>query len=176
MIFTETDLPGLLLLEVEWAIDERGGFARTFDIGEWQARGLVASVAQCNLSRNDSRGTLRGMHYQAPPYEETKLVRCSTGSIYDVVIDLRRESPTFCRWFGTELSAENGRMLCVPAGFAHGFVTLADATEVVYQMSREYEAAAARGVRWDDPSFGIDWPIQPVVMSERDRSFRDFGA
>jgi dTDP-4-dehydrorhamnose 3,5-epimerase len=163
-----------VLVELEWVFDERGGFARTFDVGEWEARNMLSSVMQCSLSRNDSRGTLRGMHYQVSPYEETKLVRCSAGAIYDVAVDLRPDSQTFCEWFGTELSADNGRMLFVPEGFAHGFVTLTDSTDVVYQMSRAYEASAARGVRWDDPAFAIEWPLRPMVMSERDRSFPGF--
>ena len=174
MIFTDTGLPGLVLVELEHVVDERGSFARTFDAAEWEARGMSARVAQCNLSRNAAISTLRGLHYQAAPYEEAKLVRCSQGAVFDVAVDLRPESPTFRRWFGAQLSAENGRMLYVPEGFAHGFLTLTAVSEVLYQMSSPYESAAARGVRWDDPAFGIEWPAEPRVVSERDRAFPDF--
>lgn len=174
MIFTDTGLSGLVLIELELVSDERGGFARTFDAAEWTARGMSSEIAQCNLSRNVSRGTLRGMHYQVAPHEEAKLVRCSKGAIFDVAVDLRRDSQTFGRWFGEELSAENGRMLFVPEGFAHGFLTLADDSEVLYQMSTPYEAESARGVRWDDPAFAIEWPAEPRVLSERDRGYDDY--
>lgn len=174
MIFSDTGLPGLVLVELEPISDERGSFARSFDAGEWKARGMSSRVVQCNLSRNIARGTLRGMHYQAAPSAEAKLVRCSKGAIYDVAVDLRPESPTFCRWLGEELSADNCRMLFVPEGFAHGFLTLTEDSEVLYQMSEPYEASLARGVRWDDPAFAIEWPLQPLVVSERDRTFPDF--
>lgn len=176
MNFTDTGLQGLVLVELESIDDERGSFARTFDAAEWEARGMPSRIAQCNLSRNIGLHTLRGMHYQEPPYEEAKLVRCSQGAIFDVAVDLRHDSPTFKRWFGAELSAENGRMLFLPEGFAHGFLTLTAESEVVYQMSNLYEPTAARGVRWDDPAFAIEWPAEPVVMSERDRGFPDFGS
>jgi dTDP-4-dehydrorhamnose 3,5-epimerase len=174
VIFRDTGLAGLVLVEVETVVDERGSFARTFDAAAWEAREMPAHVEQCNVSRNAVRGTLRGLHYQAAPYHEAKLVRCAAGSIFDVAVDLRSDSPTFCRWFGQELSPENGRMLFIPEGFAHGFVTLTDAAEVVYQMSAAYEASAARGVRWNDPAFDIEWPIEPVVLSDRDRGYPDF--
>lgn len=131
-------------------------------------------VRQCSLSRNVSRGTLRGMHYQAPPHGECKLVRCSRGAIFDVAVDLRPESPTFRRWYGIELSDENDTMLYIPEGFAHGFLTLTDSSEVLYQISVAYAPDHARGVRWNDAAFAIAWPEQPRVLSERDRSFPDF--
>jgi dTDP-4-dehydrorhamnose 3,5-epimerase len=174
--FADTALPGLVVVELEPIEDERGSFARTFDVTEWEARGMSSRVAQCNLSRNAGLHTLRGLHFQAAPYEEAKLVRCSRGAVFDVAVDLRPDSPAFRRWFGTELSAENGRMLFVPEGFAHGFLTLTAESELVYQMSSLYEPTAARGVRWDDPAFAIEWPAEPVVMSERDRGFPDFGS
>jgi dTDP-4-dehydrorhamnose 3,5-epimerase len=174
MRFRETGLAGLVVVEVDPVADERGSFARTFDASEWEDRGMCAGVVQCSLSRNTYRRTLRGMHYQEAPHAETKLVRCSRGSIFDVAVDLRRDSATFRGWFGLELSEDNGRMLYIPEGFAHGFLTLADATEVHYQMSEFHVAAHARGVRWDDPAFRIEWPATPRVISERDRTFPDF--
>lgn len=176
MIFRETGFGGLVVIELELVGDERGSFARTFDAAEWAANGMSARVVQCNLSRNARRRTLRGLHYQADPYGEAKLVRCSRGAVYDVAVDLRRDSPTFRGWFGLELSEANDRMLYIPEGFAHGFLTLTDDTEVLYQMSSEYAPDAARGVRWDDPAFGIEWPEEPLVVSERDRAFPDFGS
>lgn len=173
MNFVETGLEGLLVVELDSVSDERGSFVRTFDASEWHAQGMDARVVQCNLSRNANRWTLRGMHYQEAPYAETKLVRCSRGAIFDVAVDLRRDSPTFRRWFGLELSEDNERMLHIPEGFAHGFLTLTDVSEVVYQMSEFYVPTHARGVRWDDPAFGIEWPAPPHVISERDRSFPD---
>jgi len=167
-------MAGLVVIDLERAADERGSFARSFDAAEWEARGMATCVAQCNLSWNAVRGTLRGMHFQAPPHEEAKLIRCSRGSIYDVAIDLRPSSRTFRAWHGEELSADNGRMLFVPEGFAHGFLTLSDDSEVVYQMSSSYEPSAARGVRWNDPAFGIKWPESPAMVSSRDQSFPDF--
>lgn len=174
VIFRETGLTGLMLVELEPISDERGSLARTFDSAEWEQRGLSAQVVECNLSRNPHRGTLRGMHYQEPPHSESKLVRCSRGAIFDVAVDIRPESPTFRRWFGIELSDENGRMLHVSEGFAHGFLTLTDASEVMYQMSARYNADFARGIRWDDPAIGMEWPASPSVISERDRGFPDF--
>jgi dTDP-4-dehydrorhamnose 3,5-epimerase len=174
MRFIETELAGLFVVETEEQGDERGSFVRTFDAAEWTAHGLRPPTLQGNLSRNTHRGTLRGMHYQEQPYSETKLVRCSRGAIFDVVIDLRPESPTFREWFGIELSETNAQMLHIPERFAHGFLTLADASEIVYQMSAPYAPAHARGVRWDDPLFAIEWPARPEVISQRDRSFPDF--
>ena len=174
MIVRETELPGVHVIELEPAVDERGSFARTFDAAEWEAQGLSPRVVQCSLSRNISRGTLRGMHYQDAPHAECKLVRCSRGAIFDVAVDLRPDSPAFRRWYGLELSAENDRMLYIPEGCAHGFLTLTDSTEVLYQISASYSPEHARGVRWDDESFGIEWPDAPRVMSQRDRGFPDF--
>jgi dTDP-4-dehydrorhamnose 3,5-epimerase len=174
MIFRETGLAGLMLVELEPISDERGSFARTFDSAEWEKRGMSVQVVQCNLSRNLYRGTLRGMHYQEPPHSESKLVRCSRGAIFDVAVDIRRDSPTFRRWFGIELSDDNGRMLHIPEGFAHGFLTLTDGSEVLYQMSACHSAVSVRGIRWDDPAIGIEWPASPLVISERDRGFPDF--
>lgn len=170
MIFTETKLRGAYLIEPELLEDERGFFARTWSAEEFLARGLNPKIAQCNTSLNRQKGTLRGMHYQIAPNEETKLVRCTAGVIYDVIVDLRRDSPTWARWFGVELTAQNRLMVYVPEGFAHGFQTLTDQTEVLYQVSAYYHPESARGVRWDDPAFGIEWPIAISVMSERDRS------
>lgn len=174
MRFIETVLRGAFIIEPEPATDERGLFARIFCRREFGGHGLNAEVRQCSLSYNRKRGTLRGMHYQVAPYGECKLVRCSRGSIYDVVIDLRRGAPTFGRWVGYELSAANRRMLYIPEGFAHGFETLDDASEVTYQMSEFYVPSAQRGVRWDDPAFAIHWPLKPALISDRDRGYPDF--
>jgi dTDP-4-dehydrorhamnose 3,5-epimerase len=174
MIFTETILMGAYLIKAERLEDERGFFARVWCCREFEAHGLGTALAQCNVSFNVSRGTLRGMHYQVAPHEEAKLVRCTMGAIYDVIVDLRRGSPTYRRHFGEVLSAENRNMLYIPEGFAHGFITLEDRTEVFYQMSAFYDAESARGVRWDDPAFGIRWPAEVRVISERDRSYPDF--
>jgi dTDP-4-dehydrorhamnose 3,5-epimerase len=174
MIFAKTPLAGAFVIEPEPLEDERGLFARTFCADEFEAHGLSPSVAQCNVSFNAQRGTLRGMHYQADPHGECKLVRCTSGTIHDVLVDLRPESPTYCRWFAAELSARNRRMLYVPTGLAHGFQTLEDGSEVFYQMSESYVPAAFRGVRFDDPAFGIDWPEPVRVVSARDRDYADF--
>jgi dTDP-4-dehydrorhamnose 3,5-epimerase len=174
MRFLETRLPGSFLIELERHEDERGFFARSFCEREFAAQGLVTRYPQCNLSRNRRRSTLRGMHYQAAPHREAKLVRCTTGAIYDVIVDLRPGSPTHLQWTGVELSAEGGAALYVPPGFAHGFLTLADATEVFYQMGESYVPEAARGFRWNDPLFGITWPHAVAVVSERDRGYPDF--
>ena len=165
---------GTIVIEVERHEDERGFFARAFCADEFAAHGLSTSVAQCNISFNRRRGTVRGLHFQRLPHAEAKLVRCTAGAIYDVAVDLRPASPTFCRHVGVELTARNRRMLYVPPGFAHGFQTLADESEVFYQMSEPFAAAAADGVRWDDPAFAIVWPLDVQVISERDRSFADF--
>jgi dTDP-4-dehydrorhamnose 3,5-epimerase len=172
--FHGTSLPDAFLIELDLLRDDRGYFARTFAAAEFERLGLDPHVVQCNTSFNVEAGTLRGMHYQADPDGECKLVRCTRGAIYDVIIDLRSDSETYCRWFGIELSAENERMLYVPIGFAHGFQTLEPASEVHYQMSHEYVADQARGVRWDDPAFGIEWPDRAPILSDRDRSFPDF--
>jgi len=175
VIFNETKLKGAYIIEVEPFEDERGSFARTFCREEFETHGLNSFVAQCNISHNRKRGTLRGMHYQIAPYAEAKLVTCLAGSIYDVIIDLRPDSITYCHWLAVELSARRRRSLIyIPEGFAHGFQTLEDDTEVFYQMSHSYVSKAARGVRWDDPAFAIDWPDGPRTLSDRDNNYPDF--
>lgn len=177
MRFLETPLPGVWVIELDLLGDERGWFARTFDSHEFQEHGLNPNVAQCNASFNARRGTLRGLHYQAEPHAESKLVRCVRGTIFDVAVDLRADSPTFCRWHGVELSAESRRALYIPEGLAHGFQTLSDDCELVYQMGSPYQPDAARGVRWDDPAFAIEWPPEPGggrTISECDRAYPDF--
>jgi dTDP-4-dehydrorhamnose 3,5-epimerase len=154
--------------------DERGFFARTWCQQEAAAYGLQPRWLQCNISFNKQRGTMRGMHYQVAPSAEAKLVRCTMGAIYDVIIDLRPDAPTFQQWAAVELSAQNRRMLYVPEGFAHGFLTLEDNTEIFYQMSEFYAPAHARGVRWNDPAFGIQWPSDVRVIADRDRNYPDF--
>ena len=174
MIFHETAIEGVWVVEPERHEDERGFFARTWDGEELVAHGLNGNIVQCSTSYNRRRGTLRGLHYQAPPHEETKLVRCTAGAIFDVAVDLRPESPTYTRWVGHELSANNRIAFYVPEGCGHGFVTLADDTQVEYAISERYAPDAGRGVRWDDPSFAIDWPVEVEVINERDRSYPDF--
>jgi dTDP-4-dehydrorhamnose 3,5-epimerase len=174
MRFTELPLRGVYTIEIEEHRDERGFFARTFCRREYAAHGLSIEVAQRSTSVNTTAGTLRGMHYQTAPRAETKTVRCVCGSIYDVVIDLRPESPTYCRWFGLELSADNHKMLYIPPGLAHGFETLTANAEVDYQISGEYSPEFSRGVRWNDPAFDVRWPFPPVVISARDHAYPDF--
>ena len=176
MRFIETPLPDVWVIEPERLGDERGWFARTFDAGQFDAHGLNPAVVQCNASFNARRGTLRGMHYQAEPHGESKLVRCVLGAIFDVAVDLRPDAGSYCAWHGVELSAENGLALYIPAGLAHGFQTLADGCEVIYQMGHEYVPEAANGVRWNDPAFAIEWPAADgeLVISERDASYPDF--
>jgi len=174
MLFFETQLKGAFLIEAEEFVDERGVFARTFCQKEFEAHNLNTRTAQCSISFNKSRGTLRGMHYQIPPYRETKLVRCTMGAIFDVIIDLRPGSPTFAQHFAVILSAQNRKTVYVPEGLAHGFQTLQDKSEVNYQMSEFYSPAHARGVRWDDPVFGIQWPESPRIILERDQNYPDF--
>jgi dTDP-4-dehydrorhamnose 3,5-epimerase len=174
MIFQMTKLSGACVVEVEPRADERGYFARTFCEREFAEHGLPIGFPQCNLSFNKTAGTLRGMHYQAAPLREAKLVRCTRGAIYDVIVDLRVDSPTRYQWVGVELTAENATALFIPEGFAHGFVTLADATEVFYHMSDFHRPDGARGARWNDPRFGIQWPRGPSVISERDATYPDF--
>ena len=168
MIFRETTLKGAFVIEMERFEDKRGFFARAWCQKEVEANGLVSRVVQTNISFNKKRGTLRGMHYQVAPYEQIKLVRCTRGAIYDVVIDLRPDSPTFRKWTGVELTAENYTMLYVPENFAHGFQTLEDNTEVTYQVSQFYSPESERGVRYDDPVFQVEWPFQVEVISEKD--------
>jgi len=176
LIFTETKLPGAFVIELEKHADQRGFFARTFCRKEFEAHGLNPQVAQCNVSFNKRKGTLRGMHYQAVPFAEAKLVRCTSGSIYDVIIDIRRSSPTFKQHFAVELSAENHKMLYIPEEFAHGFQTLQDDTEIFYQMSQHFSPEHARGVRWNDPTFRIEWPEDERIIVERDQRYPDFMA
>lgn len=174
MIFKETELKGAYIIELEPVQDERGFFARIFCQKEFEEHGLNPCIVQCNISHNKKKGTLRGMHYQMPPYEEDKIVSCFKGAIYDVIIDLRSNSDTYCQWFDVELSDHNTKMLYVPKGFAHGFQTLEDDTAVFYQMSEFYHPEAAKSVRWNDPAFGIVWPDDIRVISERDRQYPDF--
>jgi len=176
MLFRETVLKGAYVVEPERIVDERGFFSRTWCRSEFEAHGLNPSLVQCNVSYNVKKGTLRGMHYQVVPRAETKLIRCTAGAIYDVIVDLRPGSGTFKRWTGVELNADNRCMLYIPEGFAHGFLTLSDDAEVFYQMSEYYSAEHARSVRWNDPAFGIQWPGEVLVISDRDRSYPDFRA
>ena len=175
MIFTPTELDGAYLVDLELRSDERGFFARAWDRVEFAEHGLSTELAQCNLSFNDRKGTLRGMHFQVDPHAEVKLVRCTRGAIYDVIVDLRPDSPTWKRWLGVELTADNRRALYVPEGFAHGYQTLVDETETYYHVSAFYAPGAEGGVRWNDPAFGIEWPDpEPSVMSDKDRSWPDY--
>jgi dTDP-4-dehydrorhamnose 3,5-epimerase len=169
MIFRETPLPGAWVLEPERFEDERGFFARTYCRRDFAERGLDPEIAQCSVSYNHRKGTLRGLHFQTAPHEEVKLVRVTRGAIWDVIVDVRPESPTFMKHFGVVLSAEAGNALYIPKGMAHGFQTLEDATEVFYQISAFYAPEAARGYRWDDPRFAIPWPEPPSVISDKDR-------
>ena len=174
MIFKPTDLPGAFLIEPDRRADVRGYFARTYCEKEFADQGLDPHISQCSVSFNHRKGTLRGMHYQCAPFEEVKVVRCNRGSIYDVIIDLRRDSLAYKKWFAARLDEENGKMLYIPKGFAHGFQTLVDNTEVFYQMSQVFSADHARGVRWDDPAFSIVWPEAERIILDRDRNYPDF--
>lgn len=174
MRYRETGVPGAFLLEPEPHQDRRGLFARVWDRREMEERGLDAAVAQVSLSSNRMRGTVRGMHFQTAPSDETKLVRCVRGSLYDVLLDLRPDSTAYLRWKSFDLSADNRLGLYVPKGVAHGFQTLADDTEVLYQISTFHDPDTARGVRWDDPAFGIEWPVPEPILSDRDREYPDF--
>lgn len=175
MIFKETKLKGAYIIEIEPIDDERGFFARSWCKEEFKQRGLNCNLVQCNISFNKKSGTLRGMHYQIAPYEEDKLVRCTSGAIYDVIIDLRPKSETFKQWISIELTAENRKMLYVPKGFAHGFQTLEDNAEVFYQMSEFYHHGHATGIRWDDESFKIEWPIEEKIISDKDKNYKYVG-
>ncbi len=172
MKFTPTKIAGVWLVDLERHADERGWFARTWCAEEFAAHGLPTAFSQCSASFNRRRGTLRGMHYQIAPHQETKLVRCVRGAMFDVALDLRPASATFQQWVGAELTAESGRALFIPEGCAHGFQTLVDDTEVFYQIVGEYHPASGRGVRWNDPAFEISWPSEPnLTLSERDRNY-----
>ncbi len=174
MIFTETKLKGAYIIEPEKFEDERGFFARTFCRREFESHGLKHNVVQCNISYSKNKGTLRGMHYQKAPFEEAKLIRCTKSAIYDVIIDLRPTSSTYTQWIAEELTEDNYKMLYVPEGFAHGFLTLSEDAEVFYQMSEFYMPEYAGGIRWNDPSFKISWPIDVALISEKDKTLPDF--
>ena len=171
MQFTETELSGAFIIEIQKILDSRGFFARAWCQHEFKKHGINSSITQSNLSFNQQKGTLRGLHYQAAPYEEAKLVRCTKGGIFDVAVDLRNSSSTYGKWVGVELTADNHRMLLIPEGFAHGFQTLEDNTEVFYQVSEFYAPDAEKGARYDDPAFGISWPLNVSVISEKDKNW-----
>jgi dTDP-4-dehydrorhamnose 3,5-epimerase len=175
VIFKKTGLEGAFIIEPERIEDARGFFARAWCKNEFDTHGLNSRLVQCNISFNKNRDTLRGMHYQATPHEEIKLVRCTKGAIYDAIVDLRQGSPTYLRWIGVELTEQNHKMLYAPEGFAHGYQTLSDNTEVFYHVSQFYSPESERGVRWDDPAFGIKWPeTNNVVISEKDKNWPDY--
>jgi len=176
MIFTKTALPGATIVDMERREDARGYFGRTYCEREFAAHGLPTRMVQTNMSLTRRAGSLRGMHYQLAPHAEDKLVRCVQGAIWDAIVDIRPESPTYCQWIGVELSEANGRMLLVPQGFAHGFVTLTDDAAVTYQVSAFYTPQSERGARHDDPAFAIDWPVPVLDMSDKDRSWPAFAA
>ncbi|MGC1522618.1 MAG: dTDP-4-dehydrorhamnose 3,5-epimerase [Steroidobacteraceae bacterium] len=171
MIFTESPLAGAYVVEMEPLADERGFFARTYCAEEFAAHGLGLELRQCSVSYNTRSATLRGLHYQAAPREEHKLVRCTAGAVFDVIVDIRDWSPTYRRWFAAELSAGNRRSLYIPPGFAHGFVTLSEQAEVYYMISVAHSPELSRGFRWNDPAFGIEWPVAPAVISARDAAY-----
>ena len=174
MKFIPTPLPGAFVIEPQLFTDERGFFTSTFSRAKFAEHGCNAELHECNVSFNKKAGTLRGMHFQKPPHAQSKLVRCTRGAIWDAIIDLRPDSSTFKQWFGAELTANNRKQLYIPEGFAHGFITLADETEVFYQMGNVYNAAASAGVRWNDPAFGIQWPREVSVIIDRDATYPDF--
>jgi dTDP-4-dehydrorhamnose 3,5-epimerase len=174
MLFTQTPLKGAYLIEMAKIGDERGFFGRSWCRKELQQAGLDAEIAQINTSLSRTRGTLRGLHFQVAPHQESKMIRCTRGAVYDVIVDLRLESSTFKHWFGAELTADNHRALYSPKGFAQGFITLADDTEITYFSSDFYAPGKDRGIRWDDPQFGIELPLAPVVISDKDRTWPDF--
>lgn len=174
MKFTETPLKGAFLIELEPRKDDRGMFARVFCKNEFEAHGLNPTVVNTNMSRSRYKGTLRGMHFQKAPQGECKLVRCTRGSLYDVIIDLRQDSATFKQWYGVELTPDNDKMLFLPEGFAHGFITLEDNTEATYQVSQFYSPDYEGGVRYNDPAFNISWPLSPTVISDKDKSWPDY--
>lgn len=170
MIFTETKLKGAFVLEIKKLEDDRGFFGRAWCANEMADHGLKFDLKQVNMSLSLKKGTVRGMHYQNDPYQETKLVRCTRGAIFDIIVDLRKDSPTYKQWFGVELTQDNYKMLYVPEDFAHGFITLEDNTEVCYLVTQFYTPGAEAGIRWNDPSFDIQWPIEPQVITEKDKS------
>ena len=174
MKFTETKLKGAFIVEIEKIADDRGFFGRSWCLKEFEARGLTSRVVQTNVSSNRKKATLRGMHYQIAPYQESKLIRCTRGAIYDVIIDLRPESPTYKKWTGVELTADNYGLFFVPEDFAHGFITLVDNTEITYQVSQFYTPGSEKGIRFNDPAFNIQWPLEVSVISEKDRTWPDY--
>lgn len=174
MQLTATPLAGAYIVDLDRISDDRGFFARTYCRSVFTEKGLNPNLAQCNISFNKKRGTLRGMHYQKAPYAEAKLVRCTQGAIFDVIVDLRIDSRTYTQWYGVELTAENRKAFYIPEGFAHGFLTLDDNTEILYQMSEFYHSECATGFRHDDPAFAIEWPEEVLVISERDANYTDF--
>ncbi len=174
MKFTETKLKGAFIIEVEKLEDERGFFGRSWCANEMKAHGLNTNICQANFSVNKAKATLRGMHYQVAPYQETKMVRCTRGSIYDVIIDLRTDSPTFKKWIAVELTQDNYKMIYIPEDFAHGFITLVDNTEITYLMTEFYMPRASATIRWNDPMFNVKWPLEPAYISGKDKSQPDF--
>jgi dTDP-4-dehydrorhamnose 3,5-epimerase len=174
MIFTETKIKGAFIIKPEFLTDDRGFFTRSFCTEEFEKQGLISSIVQCNISYNKKKGTLRGMHYQATPHEEAKIVSCTKGAIYDVALDIRKDSSTYLQWVAVELTAENFMMIYIPKGCAHGFQTLTDDTRVYYQMTEFFYPESSSGVRWNDPAFGIQWPDDKRIMSERDKEFSDY--
>jgi dTDP-4-dehydrorhamnose 3,5-epimerase len=174
MIFKETKIKGAFLIEPELIPDKRGFFARSFCKDEFKKHGLETDIVQCNISYNKKKGTLRGMHYQVPPSEEEKIVSCIKGSIFDVIVDLRKNSPSYLQWHSEKLLADSFRMLYLPKGCAHGFQTLEDNCIVYYQMGESYHPACARGLRWNDPSIGIVWPVTAKIISEKDKNYGNF--
>lgn len=174
MKFNKTKLDGSFVIDLDKREDERGFFARLFCINEFDQNQADRNIVQVNNSLSRDKGTLRGIHYQLSPKSETKIVRCIKGSLWDVIVDLRPDSPTFLQWFGETLSAENRRMMFVPKGFGHGFITLEPDTEAIYFVTEFYSPEHERGLRWDDPIIGIEWPIEPVIISEKDRQHKDF--
>lgn len=174
MIFNQTKIKGAYLIDIKRIADERGFFGRAFCQREMKDMGLNDRIAQTNLSSNPVKGTLRGLHYQVAPHEESKLVRCTRGSLFDVVVDLRKESETYGQWFGVVLKADNFQMLYVPEGCAHGFLTLEDHTDIMYEVSEFYAPNAERGLLWNDPEIGIQWPMEPILISEKDKQQPSF--
>ncbi len=174
MIFEKTDFEGVYVIKIEKYEDERGFFARTWDKNEFELKELNSNLTQCNISLNHKKGTLRGIHYQTQPYQEAKLIRCTRGNLFDVIIDLRNNSKSFKKWLSFELNEENHKMLYIPEGFAHGFQTLENDTEVFYQMTQNFMPNYAYGIRWNDTQFNIKWPIKKPIMSDKDKQFSDF--
>ncbi len=174
MVFKDTELKDAYIIELERLSDERGFFSRTYCEHEFREHGIEHHIVQANVSYNKVKGTLRGMHYQMQSYGEAKLIRCTKGAIYDVIIDIRPDSKSYKNWISVELNEQNHRMLYVPEGFAHGFITLEDSTEVSYQMSEFYKPGVGKGIRWNDPAFAINWPVAVSEISEKDKNWTDF--